>query len=129
MQNVGDYNPDRLDIVYYHSDRPSSYTLFDDDLHSTGTLATGKHRLIHFAATPSGGGSYTITIDGKGTIAGDSPRKEYRLVMPGLGAQPRDVMVNGRKAKKVTYDASSGTLTVPLSISNIAATTTIEVVK
>ena len=129
MQNVGDYNPDKLDIVYYPGEQPSSYTLFDDDLHSTVTLADGKHRLIHFTATPSGGGSFTITIAGKGTIAGDAPRKDYRLVVPGLGTQPRDVVVNGRKAKQANYDANTRTLTVPLSIRDITATTTIEVVK
>ena len=54
MQNVGDYNPDKLDIVYYPSDYPSTYILFDDDLHLTGTLARDKHREIQFTATPQG---------------------------------------------------------------------------
>ena len=124
MKNVGDYRPDQLDIVYYTHSQPSSYTLFDDDLHSTGTLQQGKHRLIHFAATPQQH-SCTITIAGEGSFAGASPRKLYRLVMPGLQAKPRQVTINGKTVTNTTYDTPSGTLTIPVTIRNITSPTTI----
>ncbi len=127
MQNVGDYDPDRLDIVYYSSDNPSTYILFDDDLHSTGTLARDKHRLIQFTATPQGRTNY-ITIQGIGNIDGDTPNKAYRLIIPAT-FKPSKVTINGKKAKGMSYDKKSGTLTIPVTIPDVTATTIIEIVK
>ena len=127
MQNVGDYNPDNLDIVYYACDYPSTYILFDDDLHSTGTLARDKHRLIQFTATPQGRTNY-ITIQGIGNIDGDAPSKAYRLIIPAT-FKPKSVKINGKKAKGMTYDKTSGTLTIPLAIADVTATTIIEITK
>ncbi len=125
MENVGDYNPSKLDIVYYPSDEPSEYTLFEDDLTSTGTLAKDKHRLIHFEATPQGT-SCTITIKGKG--AGTAAKKEYRLVIPGMEEKPSRIMVNGKKVK-VNYDKTIPALTIPLTIKDINSETTVEIVR
>jgi alpha-glucosidase (family GH31 glycosyl hydrolase) len=124
MDNVGDYNPDRLDIVYYLSDQPSTFVLFDDDLHSTGTLDNDKHRLINFIATPQGKTCY-ITIQGKGTFEGAAPGKDYRLIVPAM-SNPRKVKINGKKAKGVTYDKATATLTIPLTIPDISESTIIE---
>ena len=127
MDNVGDYNPDKLDIVYYSSDTPSTYTLFDDDLHSTGTLQNDKHRLIQFTATPQGKTCY-ITIQGKGSIDGDNPSKEYRLLIPAT-TKPGRVRINGKKASGVTYDKRTATLSIPLAIPDITMATTVEISK
>ena len=127
MQNVGDYNPDKLDLIYYLSDTPSTYTLFDDDLHSTGTLDRDKHREIQFVATPQGRTCY-INIQGRGNIDGDAPNKDYRLVIPSI-PKPKKVKINGKKAKGVGYDKQTGTLTIPVSIPDITQTTIIEIDK
>ena len=127
MDNVGDYNPDKLDIIYYASDHPSTFTLFDDDLHSTGTLARDKHREIQFTATPQGKTCY-ITIHGKGNIDGDTPNKEYRLIVPAT-AKPSRVKINDKKVKGVTYDKASATLTIPVSIPDITVATIIEIAR
>lgn len=125
MDNVGDYNPNKLDIMYYISDEPSEYTLFDDDLRSPNTLAEGRHRLIHFTATPSSN-KCLITIKGDG--AGTLPKKEYSLIIPGLEIKPSQVKINGKKVK-VLYDKTIPTLTIPLTIKDINTTTTVEIVK
>ncbi len=125
MENVGDYNPGKLDIVYYPSDEPSSYTLYDDDLTSTGTLAQSRHRLITFAATPAAD-KCLITIKGEG--AGTPAKKEYRLVIPGMEVKPSMVKVGGKKVK-VNYDQTIPTLTIPLTINDINTTTTVEILK
>ena len=125
MENVGDYNPSKLDIVYYPSDQPSSYTLFDDDLHSTTTLAIGRHRLITFAAVPQGE-SCTITIKGEGD--GTPAKKEYRLVIPGLEVKPTLVKVNGKKVK-VNYNKTTATLAIPININDINTATTIQITR
>ncbi|MBR5087005.1 MAG: DUF5110 domain-containing protein [Muribaculaceae bacterium] len=126
MDNVGDYNPSKLDIMYYPSDEPSSYTLFEDDLTSTGTLEEGMHRLITFAAAPQGM-TCTFTIKGEG--AGTPAKKEYRLVIPSMQVAPAKVTINGKKAKKVTFDKAKGTLTIPVTINDINTLTTIEIAR
>ena len=127
MENVGDYNPNELDIVYYPSDEPSQYTLFDDDLHSTGTLEEGKHRLIHFTAEPKGT-SCVFTITGQGNAGFGSAKKEYRLVIPAMAVKPSLVKVNGKKVRAI-FDKSSGTLTIPVNIADINTTTTVEIAR
>ena len=127
MDNVGDYNPDKLDIVYYTSETPSTFTLFDDDLHSTGTLARDKHRLIQFTATPQGKRN-CITIQAIGNIDGDAPSKDYRLIVPAT-AKPGKVTVNGKKPQGMTYDKRNRTLTIPVTIADVTATTIIEITK
>ena len=127
MDNVGDYNPDKLDIVYYASETPSTFILFDDDLHSTGTLARDKHRLIQFTATPQGKRN-CITIQAIGNIDGDAPSKDYRLIIPAT-AKPGKVTVNGKKTQGMTYDKRNRTLTIPVAIADVTATTIIEITK
>ena len=127
MDNVGDYNPDKLDIVYYTSSTPSTFTLFDDDLQSTGTLDREKHREIQFTATPQGKSCF-ITIQGKGNINGDTPNKEYRLIIPATTKQGK-VKINGRKATGVVYDKRTATLTIPVNIADINEATIIEISK
>ncbi len=127
MQNVGDYDPDRLDIVYYANSTPSTYTLFDDDLHSTGTMARDKHREIQFTATPQDKICF-ITIQGRGNIDGDAPSKDYRLIIPAT-TKPRSVKINGQKVKGVTYDKATRTLTIPVAIADITQATIIELAK
>lgn len=128
MENVGDYNPDKLEIRYYASNQPSEYTLFEDDMHSTETLGNGNHRLIHFSATPQAG-SCVITIRGEGTFPGASPKKNYRLTLPGITTMPKQVKVNGKKAGKVTLDKQRGMLVIPVSIPNINNATTVEIIQ
>jgi len=128
MENVGDYNPSKLDIVYYKSNAPSSYTLFDDDMSSTGTLAEGHHRIIKFVATPQDN-SCIITITGEGNTDVSSPKKDYRLIVPACQDKPSIVKINGKKAKRVNYDKKNGTLTVNVNIPDIVSTTTVEIIK
>ena len=127
MDNVGDYNPDKLDIIYYTSETPSTFTLFDDDLHSTGTLARDRHREIQFVATPQGKTCF-ITIQGRGNIEGDAPSKDYRLIIP-AAPKPKQVKINGKKAVGVTYDNRTSTLIIPLAIADVAQATIIEITK
>ncbi len=125
MENVGDYNPSKLDILYYPANEPSSFTLFDDDLHSTGTLAVGKHRLIHFTAKPAAR-SLEITIAGEGSFKGASRGKEYRLMVPGVKVKPAQVTVGG-KTTAYSYDAATSTLTVPLRIADVSKPTVVSI--
>ena len=125
MDNVGNYNPDKLDILYYMSDKASTYSLFDDDLHSTGTLAKGHHRIINFNAKPEAD-KLTITINGAGM---DSAKKDYRIIIPAFDSKPAQVKINGKKFKKVSYDKTSNVLAIPIAINDINETTTVEIVK
>ncbi len=126
MENTGDYNPDVLDINYYPSNENSQYTLFDDDLHSTGTTVAGKHRLITFEASPGAANTTHIHITGQGTFDGAKAGKQYNLVMQGMTAKPAAVTVNDKKVK-ATFDRSANTVTVPVAIKDISQETTIVV--
>ena len=119
MENVGDYNPNSLDILYFYSDKASEYTLFDDDMQSTGTLADGKHRLIRFKASPSAS-AIDINISCEGTYSGAAATKDYRLVLPGMKSKPRKVTVNGA-AVKAQFDKQSGKLVIPVKLEGKAA--------
>ena len=96
-------------------------------MHSTGTLARDKHREIQFVATPQGKTCF-INIQGRGNIEGDAPSKDYRLIIPAT-AKPGKVKINGKKAQGVTYDKRTATLTIPVAIPDITATTIIELTK
>lgn len=124
MDNVGDYRASKLDIVYYPSDKPSSSVLFDDDLRSTRTLEKDRHSLITFAATPSNKAiTFTITGEGGGILA----KKDYRLIIPACLNKPKQVTINGKKAK-FNYDKTAFNITIPVEISNVIKNkTTIEV--
>lgn len=130
MQNVGDYNPDNLVIYHYPDNKPSSFTLFDDDLHSTGTLAEGHHRLIRFESKPEET-RCEIKVQAEGTFAGASLAKDYTLVLQGMQINPSAVKVNGMAAEGANYDSDAMTLTIPLHIADInnATVVTIEVSK
>ena len=119
MQNVGDYNPDRLDIYYFPAKESSQYALFDDDLKSNGTLADGRHRLIDFSADVEENG-VTFCIQARGTFDGASQRKEYNLVLPGFQISPAQtkITVNGNIVMP-RYDNDKHTMTIPLTIDNI----------
>ncbi|MBQ1746835.1 MAG: hypothetical protein II043_06075, partial [Muribaculaceae bacterium] len=69
-----------------------------------------------------------ITIQGRGDIDGDAPSKAYRLIIPAIN-KPGKVKINGAKAKDVTYDKRTRTLTVPVTIADVTATTIIEITK
>ena len=128
MENVGDYNPARLEVLYFASDKASSFTMFDDDLHSTGTLAAGKHRLITFSAQPQGD-SCLITIASQGTIAGAKGKKDYTLVLPGMDKLPSAVTINGKKASRVSLDKARGAVTIAVPIADVARPTTVQITR
>ena len=128
MGNVGDYNPARLEVLYFASDKASSFTMFDDDLHSTGTLAAGKHRLITFSAQPQGD-SCLITIASQGTIAGAKGKKDYTLVLPGMDKLPSAVTINGKKASRVSLDKARGAVTIAVPIADVARPTTVQITR
>ncbi len=125
MRHTGDYDPNVLDINYYYSAEKSAYTLFDDDLHSTGTLAAGHHRLIHFEAAPQEG-STVFNIVGEGTFDGAKGKKQYNLVLQGVTTEQVNVTINGKKAK-ATIDGHAASVTIPVKIADISRPTSVVV--
>ncbi|MBR5102355.1 MAG: DUF5110 domain-containing protein [Muribaculaceae bacterium] len=126
VNNVGDYNSYQLDVTYYPSDEPSQYTLFDDDMHSTGTLEQGKHMLINFKATPTDK-ALEIKIKGEGNYTNANPGRKYNLIIPGI-AKPKEVKLNNSKLS-YTYDKLTATLKVTLPLRSITADNTLTIKK
>ncbi len=107
MENTGDYDPSRLTVNYYPSEtEATTYTMFSDDRHSTGTIASGNHRLITFTASPGGG---RIRVSCEGTYP-DAPSNISLTMVIHRVASQATLRVNGRNVKP-KYDAQAHTLT------------------
>ena len=86
ISNVGEYDPSRLTIFYFHSDTPSSYTLFDDNRLSPLSLNEGAYQLTTFSASP--GDTFTeISLSSNGGIySGMPPYRDFTFRIPGMAA-------------------------------------------
>ena len=98
MENTGDYNPGKLTVRYYPmADVKSSYTLFDDNRLTPGTIEAGQYRLIHFEGDALQD-EITITIHSEGSYEGAPAEVEMNFEVYCMSARPGTVKVNGKKA-------------------------------
>lgn len=110
MANTGDYRTDRYTINYYPTEGKSSYTLFEDDLRSTTSLADGRYGLITFSgdATPS---HINIGVSATGTLDIPAKGKQLNFIIHRIDRHPTSVTSGGKKVKGWRYDAAKHTLT------------------
>ena len=54
IKNTGEYDGKKITIKYYPSSLKSTYSLFDDDGHTSNTLQSGAYELIHFEGRETG---------------------------------------------------------------------------
>ena len=108
MRNTGEYDPSRLTVNYYPKagSEETSYTLFDDDRSSTGTLEAGKHRLITFTGSASG---TRIKVTSEGSYL-NAPKQISLEFVIHCAEGPATFRINGRNVK-AKYDANAHTLT------------------
>lgn len=62
IENVGQYDPAHLSVLYFPSERESEYVLYDDDRTSFGSLDNGDYMLTTFKAQALPGRGVTISI-------------------------------------------------------------------
>jgi len=110
MENTGDYNPGRLTVNYYPvTGETSEYTMFDDDRTSTGTIASGTHRLITFKGSDGG---HKIDVSATGSYK-NAPNTIALTFVIHRVASPATFRVNGRNIKP-KFNADNHTLTFSL---------------
>ncbi len=110
MENTGDYKPDRLTVNYYPvAGESAEFTMFDDDRTSTGTIASGAHRLITFKGADSG---HKINVSADGSYPGAPGTISLTFVIH-RAAAPATFRVNGRYIKP-KFNADDHTLTFTL---------------
>ena len=112
MENTGDYRTDVYTINYYPYLGESSYTLFEDDLKSTTSIAKGDYSLITFTGNATLN-DITITATCKGTYPGASKVKQVDFVVHLYDGKPREVTINGKKAKGLKFNEANSTITIP----------------
>ena len=113
MENTGDFLTDRYTISYYPVNGRSSYTLYQDDLSSTGSLERDEYRLITFSGDADAR-SIEIDVTSTGTYPGAADKIDLSFVVNRVGARPASVKVNGNTLDGWTYDQSLKTLALPV---------------
>ncbi|MBR5435433.1 MAG: DUF5110 domain-containing protein [Muribaculaceae bacterium] len=98
IQNVGSYNPDKLEVNYFPEKGKSEGYIFEDDRTSTRTIENGQHRIIRFKAD-NNLISTTIEITAEGSFKGASKKKELTFRIPTAYTSPREVKLNGKNVK------------------------------
>ncbi|MDE6098910.1 MAG: DUF5110 domain-containing protein [Muribaculaceae bacterium] len=120
MRNTGDYNPGEICVSYYRQDKGrSSFTMYDDDRLSAGSLAEGRYRLTTFTSDVRPDGSLMIELSSEGSYKGASSKVRYSFVLYGFESAPAVVDADGKNVK-FTYDSADRsvrfTLVNPLKI-------------
>lgn len=136
IENVGQYDPRFMTVVYFPSDEPSNYTMFEDDLHSPNSIADKAYRLIEFSGQQSDG-CIRISMGEGGGNGFDSMASvgQYTIEIPALTGAPQSVSFGDTELSRVqklgddpawTYDAATGLLRVRVVWNYASATLTIE---
>ena len=114
MENTGDYRADNFTVNYYPLPGiKSSYTLFDDNRMTPGTLERGQYRLIHFDGNATAKKT-TVKITSEGTYPGAPAKIEFTFKVNCLAAAPRSVKA-GKETLQYRYDPKNRTLEFTVS--------------
>lgn len=108
LLNTKQYNPAMLKVTYFPSNKPSSYTLFDDDGITNKSWENGHFELITFKST--GKRDIVITSNG-GKYAGKPASRSLSFTIVNVEKAPASVTVNGKIVKHV-YDAANHSVMV-----------------
>lgn len=111
MDNTTDYRTDRYTVNYFPYLGESDFVMYEDNPLSTTSLSKGEYSLITFRGNASMD-AITITATAEGSYPGSPAVKEMKFVIHLFDGKPREVLVDGRKAKGWKYDPEASTLTL-----------------
>lgn len=114
IENTSEYDPSKLTVKYFASDKESEYTLFEDDRRNPESLQENKYQLIHFKAGYSEKG-HTIDITAEGSYTGMPAEREITLEVIGI-SRPAKVSTG-----RWTYNVANRTLTIKLPFAGHAS--------
>lgn len=130
IENTSQFNPSRLTVKYFPSDKWSSYTLFDDDRISPLSIEEGKYRLTTFSghhdrltteiSIESNGGTYpgapdTQILTFEVENIQKSPSKVELTAATGVTAIPHTEAITSDRGYGWNYDAKSKRLSIVMS--------------
>ena len=115
MENTGDYDASRYEVLYYPRGSKSDYTMYEDNRISARSLEKGEYQLIHFAGDDNAA-STIIDLKAEGTYPGAPKVKHITMKLPGVDA-PAMVSLNDKPLRKSSkkgwkYDSKTSTLTI-----------------
>ncbi|MDE5749440.1 MAG: DUF5110 domain-containing protein, partial [Duncaniella sp.] len=111
MRSTRDYRTDRYTVNYYPYLGTSEYVMYEDNPESTTSLEKGRYALVTFKGD-AGMGDINITVTSEGSYEGQKPSKEMTFVVHLFDGKPREVLVDGKKAKSWKFDPKAQTLTL-----------------
>lgn len=107
IENVGEYDPSELTVVYFPSDTQSSYTLFEDNRKSPESLEKGEYRLTKFTGMKEGK-TTRISIKSEGTYPGMPEVQKLTIRIPATTA------AKSSTGAKAAYDAATRSILLTL---------------
>ena len=92
---------DSLIVNYYFDDKPSQYTMYDDDGKNKNSVTLRQFELLTFKAIPAANKlSFTIGSNG-GTFKGRPTTRNIKMILNGSGVGGKNVYINGKQSGKI----------------------------
>lgn len=93
IANTEEYDPTYLTIKYFPSEIKTSYTLFDDDRHSSDTIENGNYQLTTFTGEAKDS-RIAIFISSSGFYSNMPQNRIITLIIPAIEKDPKTVTLN-----------------------------------
>lgn len=113
IENTSEYDPTKLTVKYFASDKTTEYTMFEDDRKNPESLQDKQYQLIHFKAETLGK-EHTITITSEGSYKGMPEERDFIIEVIGIN-RPAKVSATNWK-----YNPATRTLTAILNFTGTA---------
>jgi oligosaccharide 4-alpha-D-glucosyltransferase len=118
MLNSSEYNAKILNIVYFPSDKPSEYQLYEDDGQNPNAIKAGQYELTRFNSSGLGK-QVNISINSNGgKYPGQVENRKMVITIPNLPKQPTSVKLNGKPMSTTRWSKEVRSLQIPLIFSH-----------
>lgn len=104
--NLSNYSTAQLMVLYVPSEKPSSFTLYDDDGSTPGAVEKQQFELITFRGQ-SAKARISVNVSGNGgRFRGRPASRIIRLQIPGISKRPAGVTLNGKALADLSKDGA-----------------------
>ena len=114
MQNTEEYNNKELNVFYFVSAKPSSYSLYEDDGSNPDAIKNHQYEITSFKTSGANSKEFNIQISSNGGhYPGQQQRRKLKLSVPNIN-DVSAVYINGKKLNITFADASINGISIPL---------------
>ena len=114
MQNTEEYSKKELNVFYFPSAKPSSYTLYEDDGTNPDAIKEHLFELTSFKASITNSKEINIQISSNGGhYPGQQQRRKLKLSVPNVNGVSV-VFINGKKMNQSFTDTAINGISIPL---------------